>query len=44
MTDHTRRLEPDQGLLEITAPEVVAATRELLQNVVQSLASPKTCD
>jgi heptosyltransferase I len=31
-TDHTRRREPDQGLLEITAAEVVAATRKLLQN------------
>ncbi len=32
MTDHTRRREPDQGLLEITVAEVVAATRKLLQN------------
>ena len=31
-TDHTRRREPDQGLLEITVAEVVAATRKLLQN------------
>lgn len=31
MTDHTRRREPEQGLLEITAGEVVAATRKLLQ-------------
>ena len=31
MTDHTRRREPDQGLLEITVGEVVAATRKLLQ-------------
>jgi len=32
MTDHTRRREPEQGLLEITVAEVVAATRKLLQN------------
>ena len=31
MTDHTRRPEPEQGLLEITVGEVVAATRKLLQ-------------
>lgn len=31
MTDHTRRHEPEQGLLEITVGEVVAATRRLLQ-------------
>jgi heptosyltransferase-1 len=31
-TDHRRRGEPDQGLLEITAEEVVAASRKLLQN------------
>ena len=31
MTDHTRRREPEQGLLEITAGEVVAAARKLLQ-------------
>jgi heptosyltransferase I len=31
MTDHTRRREPEQGLLEITVGEVVAATRKLLQ-------------
>jgi len=30
MTDHTRRREPEQGLLEITVGEVVAATRKLL--------------
>jgi heptosyltransferase-1 len=34
MTDHTRRREPEQGLLEITVGEVVAATRKLLQNHV----------
>lgn len=31
LTDHTRRPEPEQGLLEITVHEVVAATRKLLQ-------------
>jgi len=31
MTDHTRRRDPEQGLLEITVGEVVAATRKLLQ-------------
>jgi heptosyltransferase-1 len=31
MTDHTRRREPEQGLLEITVGEVVAATRKLLR-------------
>ncbi len=31
MTDHTRHGEPEQGLLEITVGEVVAATRKLLQ-------------
>ena len=34
MTDHTRRREPEQGLLEITVGEVLAATRKLLQNHV----------
>ena len=38
MTDHTRRREPEQGLLEITVGEVVAATRKLLQN---RIAEPK---
>jgi heptosyltransferase-1 len=32
LTDHTRRREPEQGLLEITVDEVVAASRKLLQN------------
>jgi heptosyltransferase I len=32
MTDHTRRRQPEQGLLEITVGEVVAATRKVLQN------------
>jgi heptosyltransferase-1 len=32
VTDHSRHLEPEQGLLEITVDEVVAATRSLLQS------------
>jgi heptosyltransferase-1 len=32
MTDHSRRREPEQGLLEITVGAVVAAARKLLQN------------
>jgi heptosyltransferase-1 len=35
-TDHRRRGEPDQGLLEITAEEVVAASRKLLHRADQS--------
>jgi heptosyltransferase-1 len=31
-TDHTRHREPEQGLLEITANEVITAARKLLQN------------
>jgi heptosyltransferase-1 len=31
ITDHTRRCEPEQGLLEITVGDVVDATRKLLQ-------------
>jgi len=31
ITDHTRHGDPEQGLLEITVGEVVAATRNLLQ-------------
>jgi heptosyltransferase I len=31
MTDHTRHREPEQGLLEITAGEVMDAARKLLQ-------------
>jgi heptosyltransferase-1 len=31
MTDHSRRREPEQGLLEITPEEVVAAARKLLR-------------
>jgi heptosyltransferase-1 len=34
MTDHTRHREPEQGLLEITVGEVIAATRKLLQGYV----------
>ena len=30
ITDHTRHPEPEQGLLEITAAEVISATRKLL--------------
>ncbi len=42
MTDHTRRREPEQGLLEITAQEVGAAARTLLQGRVAGpyLAQP----
>jgi heptosyltransferase-1 len=32
LTDHTRRREPEQGLLEITVDEVVAAARKLLSH------------
>ena len=43
LTDHTRHREPEQGLLEITVGEVVAATRKLLQSHVAEprLAKPK---
>jgi heptosyltransferase I len=34
LTDHTRHGEPEQGLLEITVSEVVAATRKLLRSQV----------
>ncbi|HEY6304391.1 MAG TPA: glycosyltransferase family 9 protein [Terriglobales bacterium] len=34
MTDHSRHSEPEQGLLEITVGEAVAATRKLLQGHV----------
>jgi heptosyltransferase-1 len=37
-TDHSRRREPEPGLLEITVGEVVASARELLQN---RIAEPK---
>jgi heptosyltransferase-1 len=32
VTDHSRHLAPEQGLLEITVDEVVAASRRLLQS------------
>ena len=32
ITDHTRHREPEQGLLEITVGEVIAATRKVLQD------------
>ena len=32
VTDHSRLSDPEQGLLEITVAEVVAATRKLLHN------------
>jgi heptosyltransferase-1 len=32
VTDHSRHQDPEQGLLEITVGEVVAATRKLLRN------------
>lgn len=35
MTDHTRRREPEPGLLAITVDEVVAAARELSQSTAQ---------
>jgi len=31
LTDHSRRRDPEQGLLEITPGEVVAAARKLLR-------------
>jgi heptosyltransferase I len=34
VTDHSRHREPEQGLLEITAEEVVAATHKLLRNQI----------
>jgi heptosyltransferase I len=41
MTDHTRRREPEQGLLAITVGEVVAASRKLLQN---HIAEPRIAE
>jgi heptosyltransferase I len=41
-TDHTRHREPEQGLLEITVGEVVAAARKLLQNYKQEAPSPQS--
>jgi heptosyltransferase-1 len=32
-TSHARRVEPDQGLLQITSGEVLAAARQLLENI-----------
>jgi heptosyltransferase-1 len=32
LTDHSRHREPEQGLLEITVADVVAATRQLLHS------------
>jgi heptosyltransferase-1 len=32
VTDHSRHRDPEQGLLQITVDEVVAATKKLLQN------------
>jgi heptosyltransferase-1 len=40
-TDHTRRREPDQGLLAISVGEVVTATRNLLRNPVAQTRSAK---
>ncbi len=37
-TTHARRAEPDEGLLEISADSVVAAARELLENVAMERA------
>jgi heptosyltransferase-1 len=35
LTDHSRRREPEQGLLEITVGEVVEEARNLLQHIAQ---------
>ena len=37
MTDHSRRREPEQGLLEITVGDVVSAARKLLQSHMAEL-------
>ncbi len=37
VTDHARRREPEQGLLEITAGEVAAAARKLLPGQIAGL-------
>ena len=34
-TDHSRRVETEQGLLEITSGDVVSATRKLLRKRVR---------
>ena len=39
MTDHARRREPEQGLLEITADEVVAAARKLLRDQIAEFSN-----
>jgi heptosyltransferase-1 len=50
VTDHSRRREPEHGLLAITVGEVVAATRKLLQNhiaeprIAETFGSPKPSD
>ena len=42
-TDHTRHGEPEQGLLEITAEQVVAAARKLLHRSAEPhVAEPGT--
>jgi heptosyltransferase-1 len=43
-TDHTRRGEPEPGLLEITAAQVVAATRKLLQNCIAQRGIAETSE
>ena len=44
MTDHTRRPEPEQGLLEITIGEVVAAARKLLQPRIAESGLPESSE
>jgi heptosyltransferase-1 len=44
LTDHTRRGEPEQGLLEITAGEVVAATRKLLRHRMAESSTAETSE
>jgi heptosyltransferase-1 len=43
-TDHTRRGEPEHGLLEITVAEVVAATRKLLPNNIAEARAANTSE
>jgi heptosyltransferase-1 len=43
-TDHTRRPEPEQGLLEITVGEVVAAARKLLQPRIAEPGLPESSE
>jgi heptosyltransferase-1 len=40
VTDHGRRREPEPGLLEITAGDVVAAARKLLRDAESHIAEP----